>query len=280
MLLAKRFALAGLFMGVLAVATSQLIAGEQRDAQSKEPQKNETSRQHAYLGLKIEPVRPGSEKNLPEAARTGQGLRVVGVAPGSPAAKAGIEENDIITCYDDQKLFSPLQLIGLLRNDKAGQDVELTVLRDDKEEKVKVTVGRERAEERTASAGTRSSRDSSQAMSDNDSTNRGRQGKASQSPSQSQASGQKGTGGETFDSMVLENVGKDRFSVQIEYLNKDGSLEKHRFEGTLKELKQKIEAEKDLPAQERSQLLRSLELPLLGIEIPIGTDQAGNDNGR
>ena len=61
--------------------------------------------------------------------------------------------------------------------------------------------------------------------------------------------------------MILENVGKDRFKVQIEYLNKNGQLEKHRFEGGLKELHQKIVAEKDLPATERAQLLRSLNLP-------------------
>ena len=55
--------------------------------------------------------------------------------------------------------------------------------------------------------------------------------------------------------------------MQIQYLDKKGQLEKHEFEGTLKELHQKIAAEKTLPSRERAQLLRSLDLPLEGMEV-------------
>ena len=43
----------------------------------------------------------------------GQGVLVVQVTPDTPAAKAGLRPRDILVNYDDQKLYSPEQLIKL-----------------------------------------------------------------------------------------------------------------------------------------------------------------------
>ena len=103
---------------------------------------NEEHRQHhTYLGIKVETVRPGMIKNLPGEFRPGQGVFVAGVIADSPAEKAGIQPHDIVMSFDDQKIFSPQQFVGLVRSDKTGREAELTVLRNGKPEQIKVTLG-------------------------------------------------------------------------------------------------------------------------------------------
>ncbi len=246
---------------VLSLGVCKLWAAEQNDPASGEPAKTENMRHHnAYLGLKVEAVRPGTLTNVPEQFHQGQGVRVMGVMPGSPAEKAGVKQGDIIMSFDDQRLFSPLQFVGLVRNDKPGREAELTLLRDNKPEQVKVTIGHH-----DWRSGWQESENKSGTAQENP-ANGANQRQGTQ-PSPNKASG-KEANQETFDSLLLENVGKDRFKVQIEYLDRNNKLEKHRFDGTIKELHQKIAAEKDLPARDRAQLLRSLDLPSVGIEIP------------
>jgi hypothetical protein len=152
--------------------------------------------------------------------------------------------------YDDQKLFAPQQLVRLVRSDKANRQATMTVLRDGKTKQIKVTLG-------------------SHAMTaTNTETGRMLEGQASTNP-ESHPREQAGT--ETFDSMILRNLGKGRFNVEIQYLGKDGKLEKHKFEGTKHEIRRSIVAEKDLPSAERRQLLHSLEMPYEGLGIPEGS---------
>jgi membrane-associated protease RseP (regulator of RpoE activity) len=210
--------------------------------------KTEHKQHHIYLGIKVQAMRPGMNENLPQGFRAGQGVFVAGVAPSSPAAKAGLKSHDIIMSFDDQKIFSPQQFVGLVRSDKSGREVELTVLRDGKPEQIKVTLGSQQVAETPHSAS---------------------RGGAPESAKSSEGhANENAAADETFDSMVLQKVGKDKFKVEIQYLDKSGKLEKHQFEGTLKDLHQKIVSEKDLPRSEREQLLRSLNLSQDEIPIP------------
>lgn len=61
--------------------------------------------------------------------QVGVGLTVKGVTAGSPAAKAGIEINDILTKLDSQILMDTRQLRNLIVARKAGDEVKLTYLR-------------------------------------------------------------------------------------------------------------------------------------------------------
>jgi hypothetical protein len=68
---------------------------------------------------------------------------------------------------------------------------------------------------------------------------------------------------ESFDSMTLRKTGDNRFKVEIQYLDKTGKkTERHSFEGTREEIRRDIEAEKNLPANEREHLLRGLDIPV------------------
>jgi len=53
----------------------------------------------------------------------------VAVVPNSPAAKAGIQENDIITTLNDDKLTEEKDLQDMIQKCTVGDDIKLTVLR-------------------------------------------------------------------------------------------------------------------------------------------------------
>lgn len=62
------------------------------------------------------------------------------VAPGSPADKAGIAENDIITKINGQELNENTSLVSLLQKYKPGETVTLTVIHKGEEKKIDVVL--------------------------------------------------------------------------------------------------------------------------------------------
>src|SRR5213596_977061 len=66
----------------------------------------------------------------------GLGLVVEYVVPNSPAASAGIQQNDILKMLNDQILIEPSQLRKLLQTFSDGTDVTLTILRKGQEQKI------------------------------------------------------------------------------------------------------------------------------------------------
>jgi len=58
------------------------------------------------------------------------GLIVKGVVPGSIAEQQGLQEGDILTQIEDQILTEPFDLIYELQQKKAGDKIELTLIRD------------------------------------------------------------------------------------------------------------------------------------------------------
>lgn len=112
---------------------------------------------HPWLGISGRTIGPDLAKalNLPVE----RGVQVVEVTPGSPADKAGLRGSsgatvkykgvdieaggDVIVAIDGQPVrkFDDL-LVYLMRNTEAGQTVTLTILRDGKEMRVTVTLGK------------------------------------------------------------------------------------------------------------------------------------------
>lgn len=58
-----------------------------------------------------------------------EGLLVVGVTSGSPAADAGLIVGDVLLDFDGHAVDSPEDLLDLLRGDRVGRSVALRVLR-------------------------------------------------------------------------------------------------------------------------------------------------------
>src|SRR5215471_17287359 len=68
----------------------------------------------------------------------GLGLVVEYVVPDSPAAAAGVQQNDILKMLNDQILIEPSQLRKLLQTFADGTEVTLTILRKGQEQKITV----------------------------------------------------------------------------------------------------------------------------------------------
>jgi serine protease Do len=197
----------------------------------------------AYLGVGVESLPAALTSQMPSLLSEGCGVLVADVAVGSPAEKAGIKQNDILISYDDQRLYAPEQFAKLVRYDKPDRQVKLSVIHDGKSEEIKVALGERAAtsaEHQYPMALTR--------------------------PMSMMHAGQPATTDdeaarwESFDSLMLSRTDKDHFKAEIKYRNEQGKLETRDFQGTRDQIRKDIEAQKDLPTNERQQLLRATSL--------------------
>ncbi|HTM26271.1 MAG TPA: S1C family serine protease [Vicinamibacterales bacterium] len=92
-----------------------------------------------YLGIAAQPT------GVPEKQRgdstQSEGLLVVAVTEGSPAAAAGMLVGDILLALDDHPLASPEDLLDLLTGDRVGRQAQLRVIRGGAPLTVPVTIG-------------------------------------------------------------------------------------------------------------------------------------------
>src|SRR5262245_29406131 len=78
----------------------------------------------------------------------GFGLVVDYVEPNSPAATAGVQQNDILKMLNDQILLEPSQLRKLLQTFPEGTEVTLTILRKGQEQKFTAKLARKEVPQR------------------------------------------------------------------------------------------------------------------------------------
>jgi hypothetical protein len=115
------------------------------------------------------PGRPGHREKVPKVPMTflgvetsqlpdvlseqlglakGLGLVVDYVVSDSPAASAGIQQNDILKMLNDQILIEPSQLRKLLQTFSEGTEVTLTILRKGQEQKITVKLAKKEMPQR------------------------------------------------------------------------------------------------------------------------------------
>jgi hypothetical protein len=94
----------------------------------------------AWLGISTEEVSEALSSQL--GLKEGQGLVVTYVAKDSPAAKAGIQKNDVLVDLEGQWLLSPGQLRKLVRMQKEGDSVNLNLFRGGKKQSVSPVLGK------------------------------------------------------------------------------------------------------------------------------------------
>lgn len=100
--------------------------------QATKPAPNKTQGSRAFLGAFI----GATEEN---AAHPGAVVRQV--TPNSPAAKAGLKEDDVITRVDGRQVEDPQTLLNVLAQHKPGDKLKFQVRRDGKEKSLDVTLG-------------------------------------------------------------------------------------------------------------------------------------------
>ena len=99
-----------------------------------------------YLGVDTSQVPTVVSEQLGLAK--GFGLVVDYVEPNSPAATAGVQQNDILKMLNDQILVEPSQLRKLLQTLPEGTDVTLTVLRKGQEQKLTAKLAKKEVSQR------------------------------------------------------------------------------------------------------------------------------------
>ena len=93
----------------------------------------------AYLGVTYQPVDPqvAAAMNL----NATNGVVITRVDPGTPAAKVGLLEGDVILQFDGQAIDQEHSLQSLLFSHRSGETVPLTIMRDTKTILVQITLG-------------------------------------------------------------------------------------------------------------------------------------------
>jgi serine protease Do len=92
---------------------------------------------YAWIGLVVQDM----DQNLAAYLKlpVGSGIVVKDVEPDSPAAKAGIQEGDIITAVDSRKIGTVINYQLLMRDLQEGEDITVEILRDGRKKTIPVT---------------------------------------------------------------------------------------------------------------------------------------------
>jgi S1-C subfamily serine protease len=78
---------------------------------------------HPVIGIGLDGIRPGDRSGL------SQGVRVMSVQTGSPAAKVGLQQGDVIVAVAGQPIADPRQLVAAVERAGVGGNLAITVNR-------------------------------------------------------------------------------------------------------------------------------------------------------
>lgn len=182
------------------------------------PMTKSTETMGGYLGIGIDILPKAVAAQMPSSVSAGQGIIVTRFAEKSPAEKNGIKVNDILLTYDDTKIVHPQQFINLIRDDKPGRDVKMSLLRNGKIITQNVTLGMQEIAPKNAN----------------------------QIPA-------------NYTGLAIKKTGENTFDASIGVPTQNGSVQRRSFKGTREQIFQQVLGAKDLPQQQRNQLLFALQ---------------------
>lgn len=147
-LLLSLIAVVGLTVAVTSTAASQ--KEKQKEKEKKLSSSEDGTRQFlmfpqvagegSYLGVYLEEVTPDRMKEL--GLTEERGAIVMKVVEGSPAAKAGLKENDVIVSFNGQRVDSMIALRRVLSETPADRNVQLEVIRGGNRQTVAATLSK------------------------------------------------------------------------------------------------------------------------------------------
>ena len=92
-----------------------------------------------WLGIAIDEVTEETAEEM--KLSSAKGVLVRNVMPGQPAEKGGIKQKDVILSIDGTPVNSPRELQRIVSTTPVGKEIPVLLLREGKEESVKVVVG-------------------------------------------------------------------------------------------------------------------------------------------
>jgi hypothetical protein len=211
----------------------------------------------AYLGLGVAPLHPALTAQLPDVIGEGRGVLVEQVMKGSPAEQAGLRQYDVLVQYNNQDLYAPEQFVKLIRNAAPGSQAMLTYVRGGKLHDTKVTLG-----EIPMQAPVRGRRSFRLPFLDRfvqPWQPQAEQPRLEEPQVEQPRVEQPRTPWGAFESMTITKHRDGTYKVKIEYRDAEEKQIHREYMGTREEIKKAIEADKELPANERQHVLRSLD---------------------
>lgn len=94
----------------------------------------------SWLGVELHEVTSETAKDLKLPAE--RGVVLGSIVPDSPAAKAGLKQNDVVTEINGQRIEGAIQFRRMIREIPAGRTIQLTLWRDGHAQTVSVTLGK------------------------------------------------------------------------------------------------------------------------------------------
>ncbi|MEX0790729.1 MAG: trypsin-like peptidase domain-containing protein [Actinomycetota bacterium] len=93
---------------------------------------------HPFLGVQMVGLSPAiaSQRNI----ELEDGVLLVEVVPGSPAAQAGLQENDVIVEFDGEPAETPTDVSKVVNSKQPGDEVEITINRGGESRTVTATL--------------------------------------------------------------------------------------------------------------------------------------------
>ncbi|MEP6826470.1 MAG: Do family serine endopeptidase [Aestuariivirga sp.] len=109
-----------------------------------------------WLGVKLQTLTPDVAEGL--GMQKAHGALIADVTGGGPSEKAGVKAGDVIIGFDGRVIDDSRVLRRVVAQTEVGKEIEVKVLRDGKEQVLKVTLGRlEEGEKLAAAADTKKS---------------------------------------------------------------------------------------------------------------------------
>jgi len=94
----------------------------------------------SWLGVETQEVTSEKAKSL--KLSPDHGALIGKVLPDSPASKAGLKENDVVTEINGQRVEGTAQFRRMIREIPGGRNVQLSVWRDGKQQNITATLGK------------------------------------------------------------------------------------------------------------------------------------------
>jgi len=94
----------------------------------------------SWLGVETQEVTSEKAKSLKLSSE--RGALIGKVLPDSPASKAGLKENDVVTEINGQRVEGTAQFRRMIREIPGGRNIQVSVWRDGKQQTVTATLGK------------------------------------------------------------------------------------------------------------------------------------------
>ncbi|MCZ6777174.1 MAG: PDZ domain-containing protein, partial [Ignavibacteria bacterium] len=101
---------------------------------------NQSSSNRGWLGVSIQDMTPSLASSM--GIETEEGALVNEVIEESPAASAGILDEDVIVEFDGRNIYDADDLMRAVRRTKSGKEVDVVVMRKGDKKSLPVTVGK------------------------------------------------------------------------------------------------------------------------------------------